>query len=100
MAIEYKEDFAGISQLMNSAGMVELMRARAEAGKAHAVSISPRDTGHYADSFEVEAHSHGGPAKDRAEAILRNTASYAADVEFHNKPGRVLGRTVDFIESE
>lgn len=97
-AVRYEPDQAGTNRLMNGPAMVELMRQRAEAAKTYAISISPKDTGHYAASFVVEAHAHGGPSRDRAEAILRNIAAYAADVEWHNENGRVLGRTVDYIE--
>lgn len=98
--ITYHGDFGGTNALMNSPAMVEAMRQRAEAGKGFAVAISPRDTGHYADSFEVSARPHGGVRGDRAEGRLTNTAVYAMAVEFRNENGRVLGRTVDFIESE
>lgn len=70
-------------------------------GKAFAESISPRDTGRYADSFElVEDTTLTFGRSPHAEVILRNTAPYAAAVEWSNgehaaagQGHRVLGRT-------
>jgi hypothetical protein len=99
LKIRYEKDLRGTNEIMNGAAMQAVLLARAEAGKAHAISISPRMTGDYAASFETSVRAHGGPREDRAEAILANTSDHAADVEWRNHGGeRILGRTVDFLE--
>src|SRR3954465_3792041 len=62
--------------LLNAPWMVELMKQRAEAGKAYAVSGAPDAPpygGGYIASFEGESGTQGGVNHDRAYAILRNT---------------------------
>ena len=101
---------AGMTLLVNSRDMTALVVARAEAGKAHATSISPRSDRrhqHYADSFVVRKVKINDPRGGRrAGAVLANTADHAGAVEWGTersgrKPQRaenVLSRTVSFIE--
>lgn len=103
-------DTRGMNQLVNSREMSAMCVAMAEAGKAHAVSISPRSERnhqHYADSFVVRKVKINDPRGGRrAGAVLANTADHAGAVEWGTeragrKPQRalnVLSRTVSFIE--
>jgi hypothetical protein len=93
----YSPSYEGVRALMNSPSMLAMLLRAADRGKAFAVSISPRKTGHYSESFETSVAPNGGARGNRGEAILRNTAAYAIDVEYHNNT-RVLGKTVDYIE--
>src|SRR5688500_16048447 len=95
--VNYKPDRRGTGQLLRTAEMEQLVRSAAEKAKAYAEKIAPRDTGRYANSFEVESTRRGGPHSDRAEARLVNTADYAWAVEFVNGD-RVLGKAADHIE--
>jgi hypothetical protein len=99
--IRYDKDIQGTNEIMNGSLMVSVMLSAAHRGKDYAVAIAPKHTGHYAASFVTEAHDHGGPRSDRAEATLANTADYAADVEWRNHGGEhILAKTADWIESE
>ncbi|PRX95573.1 HK97 gp10 family phage protein [Allonocardiopsis opalescens] len=89
----YGQDIRKTRKLMRSPEMQALLGEIAEQGRRYAESISPRDSGTYATAFTVEA----GAADDRAEAVLRNTAPYAPQVEIRH---RVLGRTVDRLEGK
>ena len=93
--IRYQKSSKGTVELMTSAEMLAVMVAAAEAGKSYAEGISPRASGHYADSFKVEEDRRGGPRNDRAEARLVNTAAYSPAVEARHD---VLARTVGVIE--
>lgn len=101
--IYYKWDIAGTNELMNAPEMVALLRDAAESGARHAAEISPyrsADDEHYRDAFKVETATHAGPAHDRAEARLVNDSDHATLVEWVDDGGhRVLGRTVDYIET-
>jgi hypothetical protein len=101
--IYYKWDIAGTNELMNAPEMVAMLLAAAEKGGRYAAGIAPRrieSDDHYADAFEVETSTHAGPAHDRAEARLVNTSDHATEVEWLDNGGhRVLGRTVDYIET-
>jgi hypothetical protein len=99
LTIDYRPNIRGTNKLMTSPEMVALMAAAAKKGEGYAQSISPRQTGEYAESFRVETTAKGGPRHNRAEARLINDSAHAAAVEWQNNGGeRVLGRTVDFIE--
>jgi hypothetical protein len=97
-----------MTQVVNSQAMQALCVAMAEAGKAHAVSISPRSSRkhpHYADAFVVrKAKINDARGGRRAGAILANTSDHAGAVEWGtDRTGRkqasnVLSRTVSFIE--
>jgi hypothetical protein len=75
-------------QLMQSREVAELCRQAAENAKGYAQSIAPRETGKYADSFEVETRIVG----DRQTAVLFNSVKYANVLE---QKHRVLGRAAD-----
>ncbi|HEY1176484.1 MAG TPA: hypothetical protein VGF17_10025 [Phytomonospora sp.] len=103
-------DSRGMTQVVNSQAMQAMCVAMAEAGRAHAVSISPRSSRehkHYADSFVVRKVKINDPRGGRrAGAVLANTADHAGAVEWGTqRAGRklqqasnVLSRTVSFIE--
>lgn len=98
---------AGVGQLAQSSEMHSLMNDVMEAAKGAAQSIAPRDTGDYADSFEVEKNQTATIAGTRrAAATLRNTAPHAAAVEYgyagdSETPGqsahRVLRRAIELV---
>lgn len=86
--------------LLNARWMVDLMKAKAETGKAFAESIAPADTGEYASSFTVDSGTHGGIHGDRAYATLTNTDPAAVYVEFgngHDHGEHVLTRALDVM---
>lgn len=101
--IRYEKNIAGVNELMNGPEMVALLARVAESGGKYAAGISPHGTSigeHYADSFRVETSTKSGPKHDRAEARLVNDSDHATAVEYINHGGeRVLGRTVDYIET-
>lgn len=80
------------------------LRAVGERAKVTAEALSQdfRITGEYADSFEVEEDTSILGRNQRAVVRLRNTAPYAAAVEWGNardhRPHRVLGRTLFSLE--
>lgn len=104
----FRPNQAGFRQIANSPEMRAALKAVAEDAKAYAESISQdfRDTGDYADSFEVTEETvdftetrFSGP---RAAARLTNTSDHAAAVEWGNEHShrnhRVLGRTLDHLD--
>lgn len=102
MSLErYKPDHKGTGQLLVAPEMRTLMAAAGEAGKAHAISISPDREPYsagYIASFEVDVEVQTLAKSRRVTAILVNTAEYAAAVEWQ-WDHHVLGQTVDFLES-
>lgn len=89
---------ADFKAMMTSPDMTRVVDAAAEAGAGHAVSISPVDTGEYADGFQVET----GVVGDRVEARLFNIAPHSVIVEggTPTQPGHnVLAQTADWIEA-
>lgn len=117
MARNFKPNQAGFRELAVSAGVRRVLAEIAEKGKAYAEAISPYDVtpddeGHYRDSFEVReetVHWSGRWPGPRAAARLQNTAAYAAAVEYGYEgraaaprvdAHRVLGRTLEWLESE
>ena len=96
--MRYEPDRAGTGLLLRSDDMGDAMRTIAQAGVAHAVSISPVESGLYAASFEVDVEVQD----DRQTATIANTVEYAAAVEWGARGSNghhVLGRTVDWIEA-
>lgn len=77
------------ARLEHSPGVTDAMADAAEIGRAYAESIAPRDTGEYADSFEV--------VTDAGEVQLVNTSDHAIYVEWHDGY-HVLSQTADSIE--
>ena len=101
----YRGDYKGLGQIMCSAEMQELVRQAGLGAMSFAVGIAPVGTpprdkhpGEYKASFELQVSERGGPKKDRAEAVLVNTADYAADVEWPDGH-LVLTRTVAYLAS-
>jgi hypothetical protein len=104
--VKYTPSRRGFALMMNGPEIRTALGQVAEKAKRHAVSLAGEfsDTGHYAGSFVVVQNRSVFLAKHwRASALLVNTASYAAVVEFgrKGKPGhRVLGRTLDLLAAE
>lgn len=100
--VDYRPDHKGTGELLVAPEMHRLVAAGAEAGREYAVSISPDREPYsegYIASFEVETGRTDTIARSRrATAIVRNTAPYAAVVEWQ-WDHHVLARTADFIES-
>lgn len=101
---KYTLDPAGFQEhLLNAPWMVELMRSRAEAGKAYAISVAPDAPPYgegYIAAFHVEAGTHGGIHHDRAYATLSNDDDAAVYVEFgseHIRAHHVLLAAMDVM---
>lgn len=89
MAARFKANRKGIGEMLRMPGMQAEMLRRAEVIKAVAVALSPVDetspqAGHYKASWETDSTSRGGRRRDRATAVVRNTAYYARFVEYGN----------------
>ncbi|MFF4791824.1 HK97 gp10 family phage protein [Streptomyces sp. NPDC001276] len=87
MAARFKMKRKGVGELLRSPGMRAEMLRRAEVIKGAAVALSPvdensPDPGHYKRSWETDSTSRGGRRRDRAVAVVRNTAYYARWVEY------------------
>lgn len=100
--VTYKPDHKGIARLLVSPEMHQLVTRAAEEGKRYAVSISP-DAEPYGEGYIASFRVEGGKTEkvagsNRAAAHLVNTSPHATAVEYANG-SRVLGRTVDHIES-
>lgn len=105
----YKPNNKGFQDCALGPEIRKSLLAIAENGKNYAESISQdfRQTGDYADSFQiveasVDIHANDRAIKFRAAARLENTSEHAAAVEFGNR-GReahhVLARTGAWLES-
>ncbi len=80
----------GFRSMANGPEMVQLTDAVADATKAAAESIAPRETGRYADSFRVEKNKRITIAGyERASAEVHNDAPYAVAVEYGSGGRRV-----------
>lgn len=121
MAVEYREDPAGIRAMLASPMVVEALRRVAEKGKERAEAIAPVRTGAYAfgaenaqgarpgvtgGGFQVDAGVRDGRAYARLSNHVRAAPSagwpegymYAEAIEFGNsrvRRQRVLGRAID-----
>ena len=84
----YQPDRRGMRKLMKSPDIAKITEAAAENAANYAASIAPRDTGEYADSFEVESRIVG----DRQTSVVFNSVKYANTLE---QRYRVLARSVD-----
>lgn len=88
MAARFKMSRQGVGELLRSPMMRAEMVRRAEVIKSTAVAISPtggpgdQHPGHYRESWTVKSTARGGRRRDRATAIVRNTAYYARWVEY------------------
>ena len=101
--MKWQWKYQGFGNLLCGPEMQALMAAKAHAAKEMAEAIAPVDElgphpGHYRASFEVEVGAQPMAKGRRAYATLRNTAPYAAAVEFGNrttKAQHVLLRSID-----
>lgn len=87
MAARFKMNRKGVGQLLRSPGVQAEMLRRANVIKGIAVALSPvyekgPHAGHYKSSWETDSTSRGGRRRDRAVAVVRNTAYYARWVEY------------------
>lgn len=87
MAARFKMKRQGVGQMLRMPGMQAEMLRRADAIKGVAVTLSPVDDrsptpGHYKESWETDSTARGGRRRDRAVAVVRNTAYYARWVEY------------------
>jgi hypothetical protein len=77
----------GVGEMLRMPAMQAEMLRRAEKIKVIAVAVSPVylrgvNAGHYKASWEADSTSRGGRRRDRAVAVVRNTAYYARWVEY------------------
>ncbi|MFF8589938.1 HK97 gp10 family phage protein [Streptomyces sp. NPDC015220] len=89
MAARFKMKRKGVGDMLRMPGMQAEMLRRAEVIKGIAIALSPVDEqgphpGHYKDSWETDSTNRGGRRRDRAVAVVRNTAYYARWVEYGN----------------
>jgi hypothetical protein len=102
---------AGLQAWANGPEIQDSMVRIAERGKRVAEGLSEdfRETGEYADAFEVRPVTVVVKGKSRAAAELRNNSGHAAAVEFGyggragapgRTPHRVIGRTLDALAGE
>lgn len=85
----FKMSRRGVGQLLRSKPVEAEMLRRAEVIKGVAESISPvgeaawdPHPGLYAESWHVTSHSRAGRHRDRAVAVVWNSAPYARWVEY------------------
>ena len=78
----FKMSKLGVGQLLRSDMMLAEMVRRGHAVKDFAEGIAPTDSGRYRSKFFVQPVRRGGRRKDRAVAVVGNTADYAAHVEY------------------
>lgn len=88
----YRPNRDGVVGILTSAPMrAALSRVGQEAAKT-ARQLSPVDTGRYRDSFEVRLGTRGSGKRKRAQVTVKNTAPYAASLEFGTTGGLIAGR--------
>lgn len=97
--MKYKHDYKAFrKEVLQAEFMLVHMDDRAQRGLAEAESISPHDTGEYAESFEAGSELRRGNGKPRAIGYLRNTSEHAEFVEYgaENTPAyHVLARALN-----
>ena len=98
--VTFKANRAGITALATGPKARAAVTAVAEKGKGIAQGLSEefRQSGHYADSFQVHETTVRINGLPRAAARLENTADYATVVEIGRKGKEghhVLSRTLD-----
>jgi len=86
-----------VADLARSEAAQEVTVAAAEEGMAYAVAVAPRDTGEYADSFEVREELIQTPTGAVAGAVLSNAAAHAVHVEWTDGY-HVLAQAIDHME--
>lgn len=89
MATRFRMSHRGVGQVLKSPMVEAAMRARAEAIRATAVTLSPvgdaADDPHpglYKASWHVSSTRSGGRRRDRATATVWNSAPHARFVEY------------------
>ncbi|TVL89740.1 hypothetical protein CD790_25410 [Streptomyces sp. SAJ15] len=89
MAARVKTSHKGVGQLLRSPMVEAEMLRRANVIKGVAESISPVGTaawdphpGLYKESWHTTSHKRGGRRRDRAVAVVWNSAPYARWVEY------------------
>ena len=88
MAARFRMSRRGVGQLLRSPMVLAEMVRRAESIKTAAEGIAPvggpgdPHRGHYKASFFVRPVSRGGRRRDRAIAVVGNSSSYGAHVEY------------------
>lgn len=117
--VEFRENRAGIEEMLRADFMVDEMRRRMELGRIQAERIAPVDTGAYAfdtpndkgatgGGFKVKSGVRGGRAYARLSNSVRSRPSknwpngygYGWALEHGNKrikKQRILGRAIDAI---
>lgn len=97
MGATYKENPAGIAEMLRGPAMVDAMRHLAEKGKARFEEIAAVRTGHYKASAFVEAGVRDGVAYAEWGA----EAYYSIFLEFgtrYMEAQRTLGRSIDALK--
>lgn len=93
-------NYEGFGELLCGPEMEALMSGLIDKAGAAAEAIAPEWTGTYKRSFETEHGVKETLSGRRAYGTLRNTAPYAASVEYGNatfKAHHVLGRAIDHM---
>lgn len=97
--VKYQPDFSGIRALAKGPEMQKAMLQIGGNAKDYAVKISPKRSGEYSRSFDVQPTLVPVTWRKemRASAKLINTAPHAAAVEWKNGD-RVLRRTAGYVD--
>jgi hypothetical protein len=98
--VRFEPNRKGISAFAVSPRAQAIVLAKAEQAKTAAETLAPRQSGHYAQSFQVEPVTVVINGLSRAGARLTNTARYAAVLEVgrQERDGQhVLSRALDAI---
>lgn len=93
----YKANYKGIGRMLSSRGMQREMYNRANKVKLVAEATAPKDTGKYAESFEVESGIREGKTR-RAYGRVTNDDPKAIDLEYGTKDTpkfRTLGKALE-----
>lgn len=82
MAARFRMSRKGVGQLLRSPMILSEMVRRAEVIKGIAEGIAPVERGTYQSSFFVRPAPRGGRRRDRAVAVVGNSAPHGAHVEY------------------
>lgn len=105
MATEYRENRAGLEQMLRSGFMQAAIRQVCERGQVAAIHNTPVDTGLMAASWRVWVGVRAGKAHGQIYNTAKNRRSgyrYPAAIEFGNsriRRQRPLGRAIDDMAS-
>lgn len=93
----YRPNRAGVVGILTSNPMRAALALVGQQAAEIARDIAPVETGRYRESFKVSLGTRGRGNKKRAIVTVKNTAPYAASLEFGTRgrarPQRILGRT-------